>query len=383
MLLLADIPSAGGAPAADALQQLANAVRANPADPRTHLALISRQVQYADKDSALTAAQAATAALPNDLSILEALGQTQLIAGKVQQAVSTFRKLTALLPASAAAQMNLAEACVAATDFDMASRAMRRALELDPRRGDAHRGLAMLALRDKRIADALRIAHEMQQLDPKGALGYATEGDIEAKRKNWPAAVAAFQSALRYSDASEAAIKLHVVLGASRQAAEADRLVADWERRRPSDPAFRFYLGDVAMNQQKFAEAEVHYRAVLVNQPRNALAMNNIAWLLHKQSKPGGLAMVEQANALMPHRAPILDTLALILAATGKVSEAVKAQRQAIAAAPQDPTLKLALARYLIQDGKTSEARAQLKALAELGDNYTGQPEVQKLLKSI
>jgi predicted Zn-dependent protease len=59
-----------------------------------------------------------------------------------------------------------------------------------------------------------------------------------------------------------------------------------------------------------------------------------------------------------------------------------KGQRRAVAASPQDPSLKLARARYLIQDGKITEAREQLNALVRLGDNYVAQAEVSTLLKS-
>jgi hypothetical protein len=38
------------------------------------------------------------------------------------------------------------------------------------------------------------------------------------------------------------------------------------------------------VHQQQFVQAEARYRAVLLSQPDNALAMNNIAWLLQKQS---------------------------------------------------------------------------------------------------
>ena len=381
-LMLSALPGAKGEPAEDATAQLVEAVRASPADARLRLALIGAHLRRGDKASALAAAQAAAVTLPNDLAIMEALGQAQLLAGDTRQATATFRKLTGLQPTSAAAQMNLAEAFVASKDYDEAGRAMKRALELDPRLGEARRGLAMLALRDKRASDALAIAHEMQKLEPQSGLGYAVEGDIEAQRKNWQAAARAYQAALQRSDASEAAIKLHVALGASNQAAAADRLAADWELRHPKDAAFRFYLGDVATQAQHYDVAETHYRAVLASQPDNALAMNNIAWLLHKQARPGALEMARQANALLPNRAPILDTLATIQAASGKVPEAVKTQRLAVAASPQDPALKLALARYLIQAGERSEARGQLEALAQLGDRFSGQAEVKSLLNS-
>lgn len=383
LILLADIPTAGGAPAADAAQRLAEAVRANPGSARTHLALIGRHLALSDRQAALTAAQAAAVVLPNDPAIMDALGQTQLLAGEAQQAAATFRKLASLNPAEAQVQMNLAEALVATKDFAGAERALKRALELDAKLGAAWRGLAMLALRDNRPQDALVIARDMQKRQPKDALGFAVEGDIEAQRKNWPEAAKAYQLALQFSGASEAVMKLHTVLRAADKMNEAARVAADWEKKRPKDPVFRFYLGDVATQKADYPAAEVHYRAVLETQPKNALVMNNLAWLLHKQGKPGALEMAEQANAMMPNRAPILDTLATAQAAAGKLPEAIASQRQAIAGAPQDPNLKLNLARHLIAAGKKDEARKELRALAELGASFRLQDEVSKLMGTL
>lgn len=383
MTLLADISTAVGAPAQEATQRLADAARANPKERKTHLALIARHLQSGDRPAALAAAQAAVAALPSDLAVLDALGQTQMLAGDAQQAITTFRKLAGLQPTSAQAQLNLAEALVATKDYEAAGRALKRAVEIDPGAGQARRGLAMLALRDNRHAEALAIARDMQRLQPKLALGYAVEGDIEAQRKNWAAAATAYQAALQRGNASEAAIKLHVALGAAGKVADADRLAAEWEKKRPNDPPFRFYLGDAATQKKDHAAAEAHYRAVLVTQPNNALAMNNIAWLLHLQSKPGALEMATKADSLLPNRAPILDTLASIQAATGKLPEAIATQRKAIASSPADPKLRLTLARHLVKAGKKAEARDELDALARLGDKFELQTEVTSLLKSL
>ena len=383
LMLLAEIPGDSGAPAEDATQRLAEAVRANPGTARTHLALIGRYIQQANRPAALAAAQAAAVALPNDLSIMDALGQAQLLAGEAQQAASTFRKLAALQPGSAQVQMNLAEAQVAAKDYEAAGRALKRAAEVDPKLGAAWRGLAMLALRDNRPQDALNIARDMQKRQPKDALGFAVEGDIEVQRKNWPAAARVYQTALQLSGASEAAIKLHTVLRAADKASEADKVAADWEKKRPKDPAFRFYLGDLATQKADYPAAEAHYRAVLDTQPKNALVMNNLAWLMHKQGKPGALEMAERANAMLPNRAPILDTLATVQAAAGKLPEAIHSQRQAIAGSPQDPNLKLNLARHLIAAGQKDEARTELRALAQLGSGFRHQAEVSKLMSTL
>jgi len=104
---------------------------------------------------------------------------------------------------------------------------------------------------------------------------------------------------------------------------------------------------------------------------------------MHKQGKPGALEMAERANAMLPNRAPILDTLATVQAAAGKLPEAIHSQRQAIAGSPQDPNLKLNLARHLIAAGQKDEARTELRALAQLGSGFRHQAEVSKLMSTL
>jgi len=382
-LLLVQIPSASGALPADAVERLAQALRANPRDAQLHLALIGRHLQHGDQAAALNAAQAAAAVLPNDAAIAQALGRAQLAAGQVQQAVSTLRRIVAQQPHSAVAQFELAQALAQANDRAGAVGALNKALELEPGLQQARQALAMLALADNRPQDALALAQQMQQRDPGSGLGWAVAGDIEAQRKNWPAAIAAYRKALDLSHASEAALKLHAAYLASGRAADAERLAAEWERQRPNDPAFRFYLGDLATNRGDLAAAESHYRAALVEQPNNALALNNIAWLLHKQSKPGALEVAERANALLPNRAPLLDTLATIQAASGKLAQALATRQRAVEVAPQDPNLKLNLARLQIRAGKAAEARKTLEPLVAMGERYPRQAEVRALLKAL
>lgn len=383
MVMLAALSSASGAPVDDALKHLADAVRASPNDSKMRLALTAGYLQVGDRRSALTSAQAAVAALPNDLGILEALGQLQLLVGETYNATSTFKKLTALAPLNAGYQVRLAEVHLAVRNAEAAGTALTAAVALDPKLGEARRALAMLALQGNRLPEAMAIARALQKERPTEALGYAVEGDIEVKQKNWTAAASAYRAALQRTEASEAAIKLHASLRAGKNNAAADRLAADWETRHPNDPAFRFYLGDVATRNRSYDAAEAHYRAVLARQPGNALAMNNVAWLMQKQSTPGALEMAQKANARLPNRAPILDTLASIQASSGKLTEALATQQMAIGAAPEDPNLKLTLARYLIKADRKTEARQALQVLSQLGSAFSQQAEVARLLSSL
>jgi putative PEP-CTERM system TPR-repeat lipoprotein len=383
LLSLAELAARTGAPPEEVTRLTRSAVQANPGTPATHLALINQLLGSGQTQPALVAAQAAAAALPNDLSVADALGRAQMASGDAQQALSTFRRLAAQQPTNALHQVRMADAHLLNKDRAAAGRALRQALEIQPDLLIAQRGLAMIAMMENRPQDGLVIAREMQAKHPKEAAGWALEGDVEASRRGWDAAATAYRAALQRQRSTETAVKLHNVLLSAGKTAEADRWAEQWQRENANDAAFRYYLGDVALARGQLAQAEAAYRSVLELQPGNALAMNNVAWLLVKQGKPGALAMAEKANSLLPDRAPLLDTLASALAAEKQLKKAIETQKRAISRNPQDASLKLNLAKLFLQDNQKPEARAELEDLARLGDRFPAQAEVAALLKTL
>ena len=55
--------------------------------------------------------------------------------------------------------------------------------------------------------------------------------------------------------------------------------------------------------------------------------------------------------------------------------------QKAIALAPESPMLRLSLARTQIKAGKKEEARKNLEELAKLGDKFSAQADVARLMK--
>lgn len=135
------------------------------------------------------------------------------------------------------------------------------------------------------------------------------------------------------------------------------------------------------MSRADFVDGEKHYRAVLVAQPRNALALNNVAWLMAKQGKAGAVPLAEQANQILPNRPQLMDTLATALAAEGDVKRALEVQKRATQMDRNDPNLRLNLARLHLKAGEKPQARAELEDLARLGDRFRAQAEVTELLR--
>jgi Flp pilus assembly protein TadD len=93
--------------------------------------------------------------------------------------------------------------------------------------------------------------------------------------------------------------------------------------------------------------------------------------------------LAEKAVSLAPGRAQLLDTLAMALAANNQLPQALELHRRTLKLAPQDPQLKMTLARLFIQAGSKAEARAELEDLAKLGANFPEQAEVAELLKQV
>ena len=382
-LALAELEARIGAPAATIATALREAVKVNPTEPRPHITLVNHFLATADAKAALLAAQDATAALPNNVEVMDALGRAELAAGDHQRALSTFKKLASLQPRNATPEIRLAETHAAMKDSESAAHALRRAAELQPGNVSVSRAQARLAMADGRPEDALKVARELQKRVPQDTTGWLIEGEIEVSRKNWDAAIAAFRAASKLSPSSETTAKLHTALVAAKKPADAERLAADWMKAHPKDASFQYFLGDVALAQDDLPRAEARYRSVLEVQPDNALALNNVAWLMAKQGRPGALAMAQKANELLPGRAPLVDTLSMALESENKLPEAIEAQKRAITLEPKDPGLALRLAKLYIKAGDKARARGELDALSKLGDKFASQPEVTKLLSTL
>ena len=165
--------------------------------------------------------------------------------------------------------------------------------------------------------------------------------------------------------------------------ADADRFAAEWEKSFPRDAAFQTHLGATAIGSKDLVAAEARYRKVTALRPDDPLALNNLAWVLVAQGKPGALLLAQRAVELQPASAAMMDTLALALAADNQLPKAIEWQRKAVAKAPEAPNFRLGLARLLVKAGDKPGARAELDTLAKLGGKFAGQAEVATLLKAL
>ncbi len=382
-LALASLAAQRDAPLVEVTALLDEAVRLRPSDPAPHLALIDHYFAADLRDLAMQAAEKAVSAVPDSQAVLDRLGIAHLARGSVEQAITTYNKMISQYPRSELGYLRLSNLYLETGNTTMAADRVRVVLKLAPRSVPAQRVAAVVALRQRKPAQALAIARTVQEQRPKDAVGYELEGEIAMALRQFDQAVAAYRKALDRSAPLAVAKRLYLGLIGAKQRDEADRWAEEWLKQHPDDTPFVVQLADVALSLGDLPQAEVHYRAVMERLPNNALAMNNLAYTLIKQNKPGGLALAEQAAKLAPKEAAVLDTLATGYAAENQLAKAIEWQNKAVELDPEAGAPRLALARLYVQASDREKAVAELDRLARQGRSFSGYSEVAQLRKKL
>ena len=371
------------APKSEIISRLVSAIQSNPTEPTPRLLLINKHIAQRELSLAISAAQDATTALPDQTELIDALGRAQMMNGQSQLAITSFNKLVALEPKSTRPLLRLAGVQVMEGNRPAAEQSLRRALGLAPNLLEAQQSLVKIAMADKRPDDALLVARKVQEQRPNDSVGYDMEATIEISRNNRAGAENVYLKAIKARPRTHLAIKLHTLKSNDRQGAEADKMAADWLARYPKDLEFLGYLGDLAMVRGHYDKAETLFKSLAALQPGNAAALNNVAWTLVKQGKPGAQDYAERALKLYPNNPGLMDTLASVLAAEKQLTKALEVQKQALKLAPTDAAIRLNLAKLQLEAGDKAAASAELKTLEKLGPQFPAQAEVSRLLKTL
>ena len=383
-LALADLMARTGADAKDIEEVLRRAVEANPQSAAARVALINFQLQRKDAKAASIAAQSATAAMPSDSRVLLAAANALEAAGDINQAIELYGKVASLQPQSPQPLIRLAALYSRQKQYDNAIAALRRAQKVAAGDGEIVPQIVQTYLAAGRPEDALKEARDLQRRQPGLAVGFALEGEVQARQQRFPEAERAFREALKIEpNADIVARRLHQILVAGGKPAEARAFGKRWVADHPKDVAMLLQLGEHELASRNMKAAQEHYRAVIAMTPDNAVALNNLAWIGGQVGDPQAIAYAERAIALAPNSPAILDTYGTLLVGAGEVDKGLQALERARELAPQSASLRLSYAKALVKAGRKDAAREELKALQQVKGDFEGKGEIAGLLKAL
>jgi putative PEP-CTERM system TPR-repeat lipoprotein len=259
-----------------------------------------------------------------------------------------------------------------------------RAQKLAPADPGIGRDLVLAYLMTGKVDDALKQARTLQAASPKSSTGYLLEGDIFATTKQWVPAERAYREALKADPGSDvSAVKLHGLLLASGKKAEADAAARKWIAEHPNDAVYRMYLAEQELRARDFKAAVAHYQAVVVQQPDNVVALNNLAWAAGQLSDPKALGYAERALRIAPDSPLVLDTIGVLLVSSGDANKGLEYLSRAVALAPDRNDIRMNYAKALVKAGKKDEARKELTQLGAVSQDFSGKSEIPALLKQV
>jgi putative PEP-CTERM system TPR-repeat lipoprotein len=379
-LVLAELLTRTGARPDEIRAVLDEAIRNAPSESEPRVRLVEYLSSIKRNKDALSVAEEAVAALPGDPNVLDALGRAQAQNGDFQQAITSFRKEAGLDERSARPYARLADVYKAAGNRAAAITSIQRILEIEPGNISARANLVELVVLDGRPKDGLAIAKEIQRRTPHAPEGYLLESAVLRRMKNDDAALAVLRTGFDKATPKQELIDtICRLLNEKGRRAESDQFAAQWLKQHPDDTFIAYRVASTLISRGEVPRAETLLRRIVELSPKHALALNNLAWTLVVQHKPGATAFAQRAVDLLPDQASIIDTLASALAADQQVPRALELQRKAVDLAPTDMGLRLNLAKIAIQAGDKALARTELDRLAALGEKLPYQKEVTRL----
>ncbi len=223
---------------------------------------------------------------------------------------------------------------------------------MNPNLRDVKFQVATLYVKSGRLPEALRLARELEQADPKSPAPPLLKGVVMLAQNNPQAAVEAFSAALKLK---ADLIDAHRGLGQAYQ---------------------QLVLTDRAMES---------YRRALAISDKDVASLNNLAWILAEQrNKPDeALPLAIKAEQLAPASPEVLDTLGWIQYRRGAYAEAEKSLTRAAEKSPNNATMRFHLGMTYARLGRKADAVSSLRRAAQLDPKLAQVEKIDDLIKQL
>jgi putative PEP-CTERM system TPR-repeat lipoprotein len=353
---------------------------ANPEDVGAAMQLAANYLASGSKDKALTLLRKFQGTHPDNANLLDLLGQTQLANNDANGALESFTRLATVEPRAGMPHFRMAAAHVALNNEAAAMEDMKKGLELDPNNLKANVVAAELAVRRGDHAQALQIAQRLQKLPGAAPVGYTLEGDAYMTQNKPALAIKPYEQAFAAVKTNTLLVKLSNAQRAAGKVKEADTRIGQWLKDKPQDTMVRMVVAQQAIASKQHKSAIGQLEAILQQDPKNAAALNNLAWAYQQEKDPRAVATAEAALKIAPENPAILDTLGWLLLEQGQAAKALPLLQKAVNAAPSAPELRYHLAVAHTKTGDKQRARKELEHALAQKQPFAQADEARKLL---
>ncbi|HBC58570.1 MAG TPA: PEP-CTERM system TPR-repeat protein PrsT, partial [Gammaproteobacteria bacterium] len=314
---------------------------------------------------------------------LSLLGQIQLSSGETQQAVTSYKRLTQVVPGSAPARMALARARLVDNDKEGALADLEVALKLDPDHLQAkvQKTQLQFELGDKRGANFS--LNELLNAHPDSPAVWTLQGWMALRERDFVLAENAYEKVWNTLASPGVATEYARALMGLGKRDQAVELLETTLSRHQENIDLLFALATVYDAEKEGAKSIPLYEKVIKVRPTNYVALNNLAWLLKETNPKRALALATRAHEAVPKNPAVLDTYGLILLEQGQSEKAERILEQASSLSDFDPNMSFHYAQSLVKNGKAVQAKRVLQNALAQSSTFPEAKEAEKLLNSL
>lgn len=369
--------------AQESLRLLERARSENPEATRPRLVLANYHLRRGSPQKALRILEETSEQARSAPAVALLLGRAQLASGQREDAVRTFQELARARPKLPAVHFNLALAEQANGRLDAARAALLRTLELSDGNHLARATLGQVELRAGRYAEALALADRLAKDLPEAPASLVLRGDVALAQGDMATAIKAYQQGFGMAPNSQLLIKLFLAEQRAGRPEDARKRAETWLQEHPDDSRVRSLLA-ASIHQSGDPEKVLgHYEQVLKTNPRNVVALNNLAWMYYQRGDDRFLDLAKRAYDLVPGRPEVADTYGWLLVESGQVERGLTLIEQAYEKAPDNRDIGYHQAAALHRAGDTPRARKILESLLADSGKFSERAAAEALLKGM
>lgn len=366
----------------EARAALRAAINADAAAVEPSLALAALELRAGALREALKVIDALISAAPSDGKAAAAAGALLLAARKPDEARVRYGKARDQADDNADYWFGLGRAQLAVSDAAAASASFARAVELRPEWIEANALAVRLALSQRDLVAARRMTDALEGRLPQHPVTWLLAGQVAAAQRRAEDASRAFAKSFALRPTAIAAVsdfEARVAAGLPRP----EQPLQAWLAREPRDLAARRALADYLLRNGRDAEARRQFEALLEQAPNDLVALNNLAWLFSSSNIAMAESMARRAYAIAPDNAVVADTLGWVLVQAGKFAEARDTLAKAVAALPEDRTVRYHYATALQRAGDEDAARQNLERALAGNTNFKERALAEQLAQEL
>lgn len=355
------------------------AVRLRPDLSDAQLALANLEMRRGDVDALTQTALQLIANAPNAAEGYLMRALAEINRQRYSDAEQDLRKATELAPASPIPLVQTGNLHLAQKQYAEALTFYQRAFEKDAASTDALQGVMNTYLAEKQPDQAIAAARARIAKVPTSSGFYDLLGTSLFQNKNdLSGAEAAFRKAIDLDrNNSDALLKLGQVQASEGSATQALATYQQSIKDHPQDVAFYILAGELYESQSNWQQAKDMYQKALALQSDNALASNNLAYVILQQ---GGnvdvaLSMAQTAWRGMPDSSNAADTLGWAYFQKGVYQSAIDMFQESLRlsekkGAPEDPTVHYHLGLAYEKANQPKLARQQLERALKISPKF-------------